>query len=125
MAPDLAPYTTQQEEEVPSVPGEGGTVLAQVRRRIRRSDGEDPTSRAHAVVLKEIDGDRRLPVYIGAPEAVAQSSARSSSGIKSATRLSSKLSASSMDDTASIQKAFGVDRQARWRLFLAHPSLLR
>jgi bifunctional DNase/RNase len=38
---------------------------------VRRADGDDPTNRAHAVILEEVNGDRRLPFLIGAPEAVA------------------------------------------------------
>jgi RNA polymerase sigma factor (sigma-70 family) len=38
---------------------------------VRRSDGDDPTWRPHVVVLEETAGARRLPIYIGAPEATA------------------------------------------------------
>ena len=38
---------------------------------VRRSDDDDPSNRTHAVVLKELGGDRQLPIYIGAPEAIA------------------------------------------------------
>ena len=38
---------------------------------VRRSDDDDPSNRTQAVVLKELGGDRQLPIYIGAPEAIA------------------------------------------------------
>lgn len=38
---------------------------------IRRSEGSDPLRRHHVVVLQERGGTRRLPIYIGEPEAVA------------------------------------------------------
>jgi RNA polymerase sigma factor (sigma-70 family) len=38
---------------------------------VRRSDGDDPTWRPHVVVLEETAGARRLPIYIGSPEATA------------------------------------------------------
>jgi bifunctional DNase/RNase len=38
---------------------------------VRRSAADDPATRMHAVVLKELNGDRQLAIYIGRPEAVA------------------------------------------------------
>jgi RNA polymerase sigma factor (sigma-70 family) len=38
---------------------------------VRRSSGDDPIGRPHAVVLQEVRGERRLPIYVGAPEAIA------------------------------------------------------
>jgi hypothetical protein len=37
----------------------------------RRSGGPDPVRRPHAGVLQERAGTRRIPIYIGAPEATA------------------------------------------------------
>jgi hypothetical protein len=71
LAPELAPYAEQERESQP-VPTTGATAWVEVEvAEVRRADGEDPTNRVHAVVLEELDGDRRLPIYIGAPEAVA------------------------------------------------------
>jgi bifunctional DNase/RNase len=38
---------------------------------IRRSEEGDPLRRPHVVVLQERGGTRRLPIYTGAPEAIA------------------------------------------------------
>ncbi len=38
---------------------------------VRRSDDDDPSKRTHALVLKELGGYRQLPIYVGAPEAIA------------------------------------------------------
>jgi bifunctional DNase/RNase len=38
---------------------------------VRRSSGDDPTRTPHVVILEETAGDRRLPIYVGAPEAMA------------------------------------------------------
>jgi RNA polymerase sigma factor (sigma-70 family) len=71
LAPELAPYT-QPAQEVRPVPGTEQAAWVDVEvSEVRRSDDDDPSNRAHAVVLKEIGGDRQLPIYIGAPEAIA------------------------------------------------------
>lgn len=71
LAPRLALYAEQEREALP-VPTTEGTTWVEVKvAEVRRAEGEDPTSRVHAVVLEEVGGDRRLPIYIGAPEAVA------------------------------------------------------
>jgi hypothetical protein len=38
---------------------------------VRRAGGDDAGHRLHAIVLKERDGTRNLPIYVGSPEAVA------------------------------------------------------
>ena len=38
---------------------------------VRRSNGDEPVGPVHAAILQERGGDRRLPVYMGRPEAVA------------------------------------------------------
>jgi RNA polymerase sigma factor (sigma-70 family) len=38
---------------------------------VRRDGGEDPIRRRHVIVLQERGGPRRLPIWIGGPEAVA------------------------------------------------------
>jgi hypothetical protein len=59
-------------EEVPTMskstlPGWVEVSVAEVR----RGSGDDPARQLHVVLLEEIGGDRRLPVWIGPPEAVA------------------------------------------------------
>ena len=71
LAPRLALYAEQEREALP-VPTTKGTTWVEVKvAEVRRAEGEDPTSRVHAVVLEEVGGDRRLPIYIGAPRGVA------------------------------------------------------
>jgi bifunctional DNase/RNase len=38
---------------------------------VRRSATTEPGRGLHVIVLKEKNGERRLPIYVGAPEAVA------------------------------------------------------
>jgi RNA polymerase sigma factor (sigma-70 family) len=71
LVPELASYT-QQVKEVRPVPGtEQATWIDVEVSEVRRSDDDDPANRTHALVLKELNGDRQLPIYIGAPEATA------------------------------------------------------
>jgi RNA polymerase sigma factor (sigma-70 family) len=71
LAPELASCMPPT-EEVLIMPGPAEPTWIEVEVvEIRRSGGEDPTRRLHVVVLKERGGDRRLPIYTGAAEAVA------------------------------------------------------
>lgn len=71
----LAPRLTacvQFEKEVPTMAGTAETTWVDVEVvEVRRSDRDEPIGRPHAVVLQEREGTRRLPIYVGAPEAVA------------------------------------------------------
>jgi RNA polymerase sigma factor (sigma-70 family) len=72
LAPELSPYAEQEREAAPVLDSKTATVWVEVEvAEVRREDGEGSTGRAHAVILAEVGGDRRLPVYIGAAEAVA------------------------------------------------------
>lgn len=71
LAPELVSYAGTRKEPV-LVTAAGSPEWVEVKvTEIRRSNGNDPTRRTHAVLLEEVGGDRRLPIYIGAPEAVA------------------------------------------------------
>ena len=48
----------------------GDWIEAEVA-EVRRSSEDDPMRRAHVVVLRERGGERRVPIYIGGPEATA------------------------------------------------------
>jgi bifunctional DNase/RNase len=52
-----------------STAGESNWVEVAVA-EVRRSGGADATGQLHAVILQERDGPRRLPIYVGPPEAV-------------------------------------------------------
>ena len=45
--------------------GESAWVDVEVS-EVRRSDGDDPSSRVHVVILKERSGVRGLPIFVGA-----------------------------------------------------------
>jgi RNA polymerase sigma factor (sigma-70 family) len=71
LVPELVGYAERRKEPLP-VTAAGNPDWVEVKvTEVRRSNGEDPTRRQHAVLLEEVGGDRRLPIYIGAPEAVA------------------------------------------------------
>jgi RNA polymerase sigma factor (sigma-70 family) len=71
LAPRLPPYL-RPEREVHSMAGTPESVWVEMNViEVRRSDGDDPTRRTHAVVLAEREGSRRLPIVIGPAEAVA------------------------------------------------------
>jgi len=71
LAPQLAPYL-RPEREVHSMVSAPEPVWVEMNvTEVRRSDGDDPTRRTHAVVLAEREGARRLPIFIGPAEAVA------------------------------------------------------
>jgi RNA polymerase sigma factor (sigma-70 family) len=71
LAPQLAPYL-QPEQEVRSMASTTETAWIDMDVvEVRRSGGDDPTRRTHAVVLAERGGSRRLPIYIGPAEAAA------------------------------------------------------
>lgn len=71
LVPQLAPYIQQDKEVRPmtSIPEAAWVDMTVVE--VRRSGGDDPTRRPHAIVLAERDGPRRLPIYVGPAEAVA------------------------------------------------------
>jgi len=72
LAPELVPHILV-EREVPSMPtpaAEPAWIPVEVA-EIRRSGGDDPSRRLHVVVLHELGGDRRLPIYVGAAEATS------------------------------------------------------
>ncbi len=72
LAPRLAADAPPEDREVLLMPGTTETTWVDVEvTEVRRSAGDDPTRRLHAVVLQERSGYRRLPIYIGAPEAIA------------------------------------------------------
>jgi len=59
---------------------------------IRRSEDEDVRRRKHVMILRERDGDRRLPVWIGATEAEAMALALES--VETPRPFTSRLAAS-------------------------------
>jgi RNA polymerase sigma factor (sigma-70 family) len=70
LEPRLSPLV--EVEEVPTVsqimpPGWVDVTVAEVR----RGPSDDPVPGVHAVLLDEVGGDRRLPIYIAPPEATA------------------------------------------------------
>ena len=72
LVPQLA-SCLEHEKEVPAMPAaaESAWVEAEVI-EVCRSDGpDDPLRRPHIVVLRERNGTRRLPMYIGSAEAIA------------------------------------------------------
>lgn len=75
LKPRLAP-NIEANKEVPAMPTKPEPTwvemdIVEVRRS--EADGADPFLRAHAVVLHERGGNRRLPIYVGPAEAIALS----------------------------------------------------
>ncbi len=71
LAPALTPLITDQEENV-MMTTTGGQAWAEVAvTEIRRSDGADPLSRKHVMVLAEPAGPGCLPIWIGPAAAYA------------------------------------------------------
>jgi RNA polymerase sigma factor (sigma-70 family) len=69
--PQLAPWIQPEREET-IVPAAANRSFVDARIvEVRRSAGDDPTRRPHVVVLEEAGGERRLPIYVGASEAIA------------------------------------------------------
>jgi bifunctional DNase/RNase len=61
----------EPDKEVPSVTRSTATTWVEAEvSEVRRAAGDDPTVRTHAAVLREISGSRRVPIYMGSPEAV-------------------------------------------------------
>jgi RNA polymerase sigma factor (sigma-70 family) len=70
LAPRLAPYL-QPERKVHSMASASASAWVDMNViEVRRSNGDDPTRRTHAVVLADREGSRHLPIYIGPAEAV-------------------------------------------------------
>lgn len=71
LQPRLAEPTDPQ--EVPSVPAklQSPQRVEMSVAEVRRDGGDDPTRRAHVVLLEERDGGRRLPIWAGPGEATA------------------------------------------------------
>lgn len=72
LAERLASAVEDHDEEVTvmSSPPKSAWVQAEIV-EVRRAEGGDPLRRLHVVVLQERCGIRRLPIYTGAPEAIA------------------------------------------------------
>ena len=70
MEPLLAGYVEGERKVVVAETGESAWVDVEVS-EVGRSDGDDPSSRVHVVVLKEHSGERVLPIFVGAPEELA------------------------------------------------------
>lgn len=73
-SPAHTPPSTTKEASMPSTPDACGRASRWIPVDVvdvRRSPDDDPDRRFHAVVLHECDGDRALPIYIGAAEATA------------------------------------------------------
>ena len=71
LTPALTPLTSNPEENVMMTTA-GGQAWSEVAvTEIRRSDGDDPDSRKHVMVLAEPAGPGRLPIWIGPAEAYA------------------------------------------------------
>src|SRR5207249_1432114 len=71
LAPRLS-LVVEHEMEVHVMPSTAQTAWVDAEIvEVRRSGGPDPLRRPHVVVLQERGGTRRLPIYTGAPEAIA------------------------------------------------------
>ena len=74
LGPALEGYVELQiedEKEIPSMPSTDSDWIEAEVAEVRRSSDDDPTQRFHVVALRERGGDRRVPIYIGGPEAIA------------------------------------------------------
>lgn len=70
----LADHITS-EKEVPTMTISTEESLVDVEVvDVRRRTGDDPARQPHVIVLKELDGERTLPIYTGRSEAVAMAS---------------------------------------------------
>lgn len=70
LRPKLVPLIETEERAVMSEPEAREWIDVSVS-EVRRDNGDDPTSRRHVVVLRERDGDRELPIWVGPFEATA------------------------------------------------------
>ena len=71
LAPQLSPLAQSSEEE-PALTSTAESAWVEVAVvEVRRSADTDAGARPHVVVLEERGGTRRLPIYVGAPEATA------------------------------------------------------
>lgn len=70
LAPSLAPLITTP-EEVPMTTAGTPVWRDVVVTEIRRDHNDDPARPVHVMVLRERDGQRQLPIWIGPAEAVA------------------------------------------------------
>jgi RNA polymerase sigma factor (sigma-70 family) len=70
LTPKLAPLVDTK--ETPLVPKTGQRQWIEVAvSEVRREDGDDQTRRRHVIVLRERNGDRELPIWVGPFEATA------------------------------------------------------
>jgi RNA polymerase sigma factor (sigma-70 family) len=70
LTPKLAPLVDTK--ETPPMPNTGQRQWIEVAvSEVRREDGDDPTRRRHVIVLRERNGDRELPIWVGPFEATA------------------------------------------------------
>jgi len=74
LAPALAgqlELSNEHEKEIPAMASTDSEWIEAEVAEVRRSSDENPMRRFHVVVLRERGGERRVPIYIGGPEATA------------------------------------------------------
>jgi RNA polymerase sigma factor (sigma-70 family) len=70
LAPKLAQFRETPETEESTMSATDAVEWAEVEvSEVRRASGDDQENRYHVMILAERGGDRRLPIWIGAPEA--------------------------------------------------------